>query len=115
MASFAAVWPIEHDPGRKVVTEILEAVRLAGGCKKQIASRYGYELFAIEELPMTFGDDVNLILRVGCLRIVPARRIHFHRERAVAEQLGRTYVGFGAYRGECSFEGNVSRSHDDEY
>jgi hypothetical protein len=33
----------------------------------------------------------------------------------VAEQLDRTRVGFGAYRSQCSCEGNLSRSHDDEY
>jgi hypothetical protein len=114
-ASFAAVRPVEHDPGRKVVAEILEAMRLASRGKQQIAGGHWYEPFAIEELTVTPGNDVDLILCVWGLRIMPARRVHFYRECAVAEQLDGTCVGPGGYCRESSFEGNFSRSHADEY
>ena len=77
---------------------------LAGRCKQQIASGYRNELFAIEELTVTFGNDVDLILRVWGLRIVPTRRVHFYGECAVPEQLDRAGVGLGGYRRESSFE-----------
>ena len=90
-------------------------MRLAGRGKQQIASGYRYELFAIEELTVTFGNDVELILRVWGLRIVPARRVHFYGECAVAEQLDGACVGLGGHCRESSFEGNFSCSHADEY
>ena len=86
---FAALWAIEEHPGREVVTEIYESMLLSRGDEQHVSrAKRGFFPFA-QETPVSGGDDVNLVPRMGNLTVSAARRIQLHGKRTMPEQLDR--------------------------
>ena len=67
---FAALGAVEDYPDFEVL-EVLEAVGDAGADVEDVAGGAGEALLAADELAAAFGDDVDLVLLVGCCSSAP--------------------------------------------
>ena len=81
----AALRTIEEDPDEEVVAEILEAVLDPGGREEKISGFEGMALAGVEVGPSTLSHKINLVARVRSLRICFPGCVHFHFQRAMAE------------------------------
>ena len=85
--SLAALRPIEHHPDREVFAEVLEPVWNSRGDEQQVARLKRHARGPVEEHSSASCYDVDLVARVGRLRVVAAWRIQLHGERAMLEEL----------------------------
>src|SRR5690606_25715865 len=80
---FASFWPVEQHPHHEIVVERLEAMHHPGGHEKKVAGAEALAGVAVDEPARAFNDDVHLVARVWCLRIVAAWGIQFDVEAAM--------------------------------
>ena len=85
MWRFSAFRPPENGPRHKVVRKFDETVLLMGGHKEGVACRKGKTLLADKQHALSAMDKVKLILRVGGLIVMPARREENGGHRAVSK------------------------------
>src|SRR5689334_20436439 len=82
-AAFAAVRPVEEYPGREVVAELLEAMRLARGDKDEVARSKGPPHVAVDERARPADDDIHFVAAMWSLWIHSSRRVDLDLERAM--------------------------------
>src|SRR4029079_14644155 len=81
--------PVEEDPDKEIVAELLEAVDDAGFDEQHVGRGDRMAMRAVDEPAGTTRDDVRLVTRVRLLRIDAARRVELHLQRSVLEDRGR--------------------------
>ena len=88
--ALATFRPVEHDPRREIIAELLEAVRDARRHEQEFTGPECRARIAADEFTGACNDHVHLVARVRLLRIVAARRIELDAQRAVRGELDKT-------------------------
>src|SRR5258708_13256696 len=82
----AGLRQIKENPGRKIVAEVFKTVFDSRGYEQNVVGGEGLPRSAADKLSTALSDDVNLVERMRCLRILAARRVELHDQRAMFEQ-----------------------------
>src|SRR5215210_7335017 len=80
-------WPVEHDPHRKVVREVLEAVFDACVYEQHVAWTERVALLTVDELPASAHDHVEFVAGVRRLRVCATGSVDLDLHAPVSKHL----------------------------
>lgn len=113
--SFPSLWPIKRNPNRKVLEKILKPVHLASGNKQERPNPDRTPAPSIEKETRPTSDKVNLIPRMGFLRIMAGGNIKLHHQRPMRKnghsQIARRRRTLRQGLGQPNMNGSCERFH----